>query len=145
MVCCKFPVITKTTPANHVPKILQQQHFINTSTNPDGCHMSNFIRQNSVNMAHKPLQVEQPLMESSSEKDNLPCITNTEHSPDAKITVLGTSFLAREFRAMERFNWQCHGQLKYLLNYFTKLKNAIHSFSRSSGKNIPEKMSPENL
>ena len=35
--------ITKTTPANHVPEILQPQHSINTSTNPEGCHMSNFI------------------------------------------------------------------------------------------------------
>ena len=30
----KFLAITKTTPANHVPGILQQ-HFINTSANPE--------------------------------------------------------------------------------------------------------------
>ena len=49
----KFPLITKTTPANRVPEILQQQHFINTSTNPDGGF--NYIRQNEVNMADEPL------------------------------------------------------------------------------------------
>ena len=39
----------KITLTNHVHEILQQQHFINTSTNPEGCHMSNLIRQNEVN------------------------------------------------------------------------------------------------
>ena len=63
--------ITKTAPANHVPEILQSQHFINTSTNPDGCHMINFI-QNEVNMANKPLKVQQPLLKNSSEMDKLP-------------------------------------------------------------------------
>ena len=84
--------MTNTTPANHVPKILQKQHSVNT-----GGHMSNFIRQNEVNLADEPLKVEQPLLESSSEMDNLQCITNTEHSPDTKITVMGTRFLAQEF------------------------------------------------
>ena len=64
--------MTKTTPANHVPKILPKQHFINTSNNPDG-HMSNFIRQNEVNLVDEPLKVEQPLLESSSEIDKLVC------------------------------------------------------------------------
>ena len=50
--------------------------------------MSNFIRQNEVNMANEPLKVENPLLESSSEMDKLQCITNTEHSPDTKITVM---------------------------------------------------------
>ena len=49
------------TPTNHVPEILQQQHFINTSTNPEGCHMSNFIRQNEVNKANELLKVHQQL------------------------------------------------------------------------------------
>ena len=31
--------------------------------------MSNFIRQNEVNMANEPLKVQQPLLESSSEMD----------------------------------------------------------------------------
>ena len=48
-------------------EILQQQHFINTSATPEGCHMSNFICQNEVNMANEPLKVEQPLLQSSSE------------------------------------------------------------------------------
>ena len=33
--------------------------------------MSNFIRQNEVNMANEPLKVEKPLLESSSEIDKL--------------------------------------------------------------------------
>ena len=53
--------------------------------------MSNFIRQNEVNMANEPLKVEKPLLESSSEMDKLQCITNTEHSPDTKITVMEIS------------------------------------------------------
>ena len=67
----------------------QQQHVINTSTNPEG-HMSNFISQNKVNMANEPLKVQQPLLESSSEMDKLRCITNTAHSPVTKITVMET-------------------------------------------------------
>ena len=67
----KFPAITKTTPANHVPEILQPYSFISTSTNPDGSHMYNYIRQIEVNMADEPLIVEHPLLESSSEKNKL--------------------------------------------------------------------------
>ena len=59
--------------------------------------MSNFIRQNEVNMVNEPLKVEKLLLESSSEMDNLPCKTNTEHSPDTKITVMGANFPAQEF------------------------------------------------
>ena len=55
----EIPAITKITPTNHVSKILQQQHFIITSTNPEGCHMANYIPQNEVNMADEPLKVEQ--------------------------------------------------------------------------------------
>ena len=33
--------------------------------------MSNFIRQNEVNMANEPLKVQQPLLESSSEMDTV--------------------------------------------------------------------------
>ena len=43
--------------------------------------MSNFIRQNVVNMANEPLKVQQPLLESSSGMDKLRRITNTPHSP----------------------------------------------------------------
>ena len=53
--------------------------------------MSNFIRQNEVNMANEPLKVQQPLLESSSEMDKLRCITNTAHSPVTKTTVMGTN------------------------------------------------------
>ena len=56
--------------------------------------MSNYIRQIEVNMANEPLQVEQTLLESSSEKDKLACKTNTKHSPHTKLTVMGTSFPA---------------------------------------------------
>ena len=48
-------------------------------------------------MANEPLKVENPLLESSSEMEKLQCITNTEHSSDTKITVMGTSFPARAF------------------------------------------------
>ena len=53
----KLTAITKNTPINYVVEILQKQHFIKTSTNPEGCHMSNFIGQNEVNMANEPLKV----------------------------------------------------------------------------------------
>ena len=59
--------------------------------------MSNFIRQNEGNVANEPLKVEKQLLESSSEIDKSPCITNTEHSPDTKITEMGRSFPAQEF------------------------------------------------
>ena len=71
----EIPETTKVTPTNHVPEIiLQQQHFINTSTNPEGCHMSNFIRQNEVNKANKLLKVQQPFLEISSKMDKSRCI-----------------------------------------------------------------------
>ena len=44
-------------------------NHINTSTNPDGGHMSNYIRQIKVKVATEPLEVEKPLRESSSEMD----------------------------------------------------------------------------
>ena len=59
--------------------------------------MLNFIRENDVNMANEPLKVEKPLLETSSEIDQLPFITNTEHSLDTKMTVMGTRFPAQEF------------------------------------------------
>ena len=65
----KLPANTKNNPANHVPKLLQPHLFINTSTNPDGGHMTIYIRQIKVNMANEPLKVEQPLRKSSSEMD----------------------------------------------------------------------------
>ena len=63
LLCFELPGITEITPTNHVPKILQQQHFITASTNPECCHMSNFICLNEVNMANKPLKVQQLLLE----------------------------------------------------------------------------------
>ena len=96
--------------------------------------MSNFIRQNEVNMANEPLKVEKPLLESSSEMDKLKCITNTEHSPDTKITVMGKILPAQEFWAMETFNWLIRiGQQKHLLK---NPKNAIYCFPEA-----PEKIS----
>ena len=76
--------------------MLQQQHCISTSTNPGGHHMSNSIRQNEVKMANEPLKIQQPL-QSSSEMDKVPCITNTEQSPVTNITVKGTSFILEKF------------------------------------------------
>ena len=60
--------------------------------------MSNFIRQNEVNIiiASEPFKVEQPPLESSSEMDKTPCILYTEHSPDTKITAIG-QFLFETF------------------------------------------------
>ena len=92
-----IPAITKTTPANHVPETLQPHSFINTSTNPDGSHMYNYIRQIEVNIANEPLKVEQQILESSSEIDKLPCKTYTKHSPDTGITLMGTVFLLKNF------------------------------------------------
>ena len=66
--------------------------------------MSNYIRQNEVNMADEPLKVEHPLLESSSESDKLPCKTNNKHSPHTKITVMGTNFPSQEFWDMESFH-----------------------------------------
>ena len=48
-------------------------------------------------MANEPLNVEKTLLESSSEMNKLQCKTNTQHSPDTKITVMGTRFPAQEF------------------------------------------------
>ena len=45
--------------------MLQPHHFINTSTNPDGGHMSNYIRQIKVNMANEHLKAEQDGIVSS--------------------------------------------------------------------------------
>ena len=93
----KLTAITKNTPTNYVAEILQKQLFINTSTNPDGCHMSNFIGQNEVNMANEPLKVQQSLLESSSEMDKLPCFTKTAFSPVTKFFMMGQIFLFQDF------------------------------------------------
>ena len=53
-----FSAITKSAPTNHVFKILQPHHFIDTSTNPDDGHMCNCIRQNEINVANEPLKFE---------------------------------------------------------------------------------------
>ena len=40
----ELPAITKIIPTNHFPEQSpQQEHFINTSTNPEGCHISIFM------------------------------------------------------------------------------------------------------
>ena len=76
--------------------------------------MSNFIRQNEVNIANQPLKFEQPLLKSSGEIDKLPCFTNilvkhgnlsiTEHSPETIITVIGTNFPSRALLVIESIN-----------------------------------------
>ena len=63
----------------------------------EGCHMSNFSRQNEVNGTNELLKVQQPHLESSSEMDKLRCITNTARSPVTITTVMGTNFSSREF------------------------------------------------
>ena len=94
----KRPTHTTKTPQYIIhSEIIQQQHFTNTYTDPEGCHMSNFIRQNEFNIANELLKVQQPLLESSSEMNKLPCITNTAHSPVTIITVMGTNFPSQEF------------------------------------------------
>ena len=77
--------------------MLQPQYFLNRTTNSDSGHMSNYIRQNEVNVANEPLKVQKPLLESSSELGKLPCITNTENSTDTNIIVIGKGFVVREF------------------------------------------------
>ena len=59
--------------------------------------MSNFIRQNKVNVADELLKVEQPLLGSSSKINEIPCSPNTKHFPDTTITVFGTRFPSQEF------------------------------------------------
>ena len=59
--------------------------------------MSNFICQNEVSMAKEPLQVQQPLQESSNEMDNLRCLTNTALSPVIKITLMRTNIPSQDF------------------------------------------------
>ena len=56
MTSSELPAITKISPTKLVPEILQQQHFINTCTNPEGCNMSNFIRQDEINIAKRASQ-----------------------------------------------------------------------------------------
>ena len=65
--------------------------------------------------------------------DKLSCITNTEHSPNSKITVMGKIFPAQEFWAMETFNWLRIGQQKHLLK---NPKNAIYCFPEAPEKNF---------
>ena len=114
----RIPPITKITPTNHVPELSQQQRFINTYSNPEGCQMSNFIRQNEVKMANEPLKVQQPLLECSGEMDKLQCITNTAYSPVTKITIIGTNCPSRSrtFSVTDSFNLLNLGLLKYLTN-----------------------------
>ena len=134
MTYSEFPGITKTTPANHVPEILQPRHFISTSTNPDGSHMSNYIRQIEVNMTNEPLKIEQPLLESSSEMDKLACKTNTKHYQnycDGDKLSCSRSLGDGDFQLTE--NWSA----KYLLK---NPKNAIYCFPEA-----PEKSFLKNL
>ena len=63
--------------------------------------MSKFIHQNSQ---YVKLVSKSESLESLSVMDELPGTTNNEHSPDTKLTVLGTSFSAQEFKVMESFN-----------------------------------------
>ena len=48
--------------------------------------MSNFIRQNEVNMANELLKVQQPLLESSSEMDKLLCISHKSYCDGDKFS-----------------------------------------------------------
>ena len=59
--------------------------------------MSNFICQNEVNMVNEPLKVEKPVLECSSEMDNLRCIIDTALSPLSKLLVMVTNCPSREF------------------------------------------------
>ena len=88
-------------------------------------------------MANEPLKVGKPLLESSSEMDKLQCITNTEHSPDTKITKIDGDKIScsrilgdGDFQLTE--NWSA----KTLVEESQKC-NIL--FPRSSGKKFPEK------
>ena len=101
---------------------------------PGGCHMTNFIRQNEAILANEPLKVEKPFLESSSEMDNFQCITNTEHSPDTKITVMGI-YCSRIL---------CDGEFQLTEPWSPKIfteeaQKEIYTFTERSGKNVPEK------
>ena len=54
--------------------------------------MTNFIHVNEIIMASESLQVQQPLLENSSEMDKFRCTTNTAHSSVTKIIMMGTNF-----------------------------------------------------
>ena len=56
MTYSELPAITNNTPTNLVAEIIQQQQFINTYTNPEGCHVTNFIRQNEDEYGKKATQ-----------------------------------------------------------------------------------------
>ena len=109
----KLTAITKNTPTNYVAEILQKQLFISTSTNPDGCHMSNFYRPKRSQHGKRFFKVQQSLLENSSEMNKLPCFTKTAFSPVTKFFVMGTNFPSQDFWVMESFNWLTLGQLKY--------------------------------
>ena len=88
--------------------------------------MYNYIRQIEVNIAN-----DQSLLESSSEIDKLPFKTYTKHSPDTKITLMGTSFCSRilsdgDFQLTEPWS----------AKILVEAKNAIHCFPEALRKNF---------
>ena len=113
-------------------------------TNAEGCHMSNFISQNEINIVNDPLKVQKPVLECSSEMDKLRCITDNALSSSKKlllikIIAMGTNFPSREFGVMENFNLLTLGQLKYSIRYLKKSKNVVYWFLRSCRKQISAK------
>ena len=101
---------------------------MNTSTNPDSGHMSDHIRQIEDNMTEEPLKVEQPLLESSSEMDKLPC-KFPRHRKGDKLSY--SSILSDgEFQLTEKWS------AKILVEEAQKCNTL---FPRSHGKTFPEK------
>ena len=67
-----------------------------TSTN-NGGHMSNYTRQNGASLGNESLNFENHFWKVQVKWIKKLCITNTEHSPDTKSSVMGTIVPAREF------------------------------------------------
>ena len=59
--------------------------------------MSSFIRQEEVNLTIGLREDQEPLLQSLSEMDELPCLTDRDHSQVTEFTVMSTCYPAREF------------------------------------------------
>ena len=106
--------------------------FINTSTDPDSGHVSDYIREIEVNMTGEPLKVEQPLLESSSEMDKqLPSKFHRHQNYCNGDKLSYSSILSDgEFQLTEPWS------AKILVEEAQKCNTL---FPRSHGKTFPEK------
>ena len=67
------------------PKYYNHSTLSTLLPNTDSSHMFNYIRQNEVNVANKPLKVEKPHQESSTERDNFTVYKQHRTFPDTKL------------------------------------------------------------